>query len=286
MENSFIKKISNTELTKTQVRIADYIAKNQKRVFGMTAQEVGREVGVSDASVIRFSRTLGYCGFTDMKEHLRQEYRENNEKIGKRSLFDRFVLQETKYNQENNSSNEMTKLMGINLETSLRQNEEAVYEKVASRILKARRKVIIGLRGGKGCAVQFGRLLGHVTENVSIITEESHDMLAGLAELNEQDVVLFLNCSRYYKIDGKIADIISGRKVACFLIADSMSSPVTKYADEIMLAETEHCGFFHSMIGIMGILEYLLILICRREPEKFRAKLKERDDILAEYRKQ
>ena len=51
-----------------------------------------------------------------------------------------------------------------------------------------------------------------------------------------------------------------------------------------MLADTEHCGFFHSMIGVEGILEYLLILMCWAQPESFRAKLQQRDAILAEYR--
>ncbi len=30
----------------------------------------------------------------------------------------------------------------------------------------------------------------------------------------------------------------------CCLITDSMESPVVKYADEVLLVETEHCGFF------------------------------------------
>ena len=48
--------------------------------------------------------------------------------------------------------------------------------------------------------------------------------------------------------------------------------------------ETEHCGFFHSMIGVEGVLEYLLILMCWKEPQTFRQKLIERDKVLDEYR--
>lgn len=70
----------------------------------------------------------------------------------------------------------------------------------------------------------------------------------------------------------------------CCLITDSMESPVVKYADEVLLVETEHCGFFHSMIGVEGVLEYLLILMCWKEPQTFRQKLIERDKVLDEYR--
>ncbi len=38
------------------------------------------------------------------------------------------------------------------------------------------------------------------------------------------------------------------------------------------------------MIGVEGVLEYLLILMCWKEPQTFRQKLIERDKVLDEYR--
>lgn len=67
MEKELAYQIAHAELTKGQVRLAGYILKNQKRVLGMTALEVGREVGMSDASVIRFCRAVGYSGFANLQ---------------------------------------------------------------------------------------------------------------------------------------------------------------------------------------------------------------------------
>lgn len=128
------------------------------------------------------------------------------------------------------------------------------------------------------------KIVGNLTDKVSAVTEESHDQLAKLTELDESDAAIFLNFPRYYKIDEKIGEILSERNVYCCLITDSMESPVVKYADEVLLVETEHCGFFHSMIGGEGVLEYLLILMCWKEPQTFRQKLIERDKVLDEYR--
>ena len=284
MDTTLMNRIMEYSLTKGQGKIADYILKNQKRGLGMTAKEIGKEIGVSDASVIRFARTIGFDGFSDMKEYIQHELAKDREKIGKHSLYDRFTMQTHKYIKSKDSINEVIQLMGINLDTSLRQNSEERYEDAADRLLKADKKVIIGLRGGKGCAVQFSRLLGHLTDKVSAVTEESHDQLAKLTELDESDAAIFLNFPRYYKIDEKIGEILSERNVYCCLITDSMESPVVKYADEVLLVETEHCGFFHSMIGVEGVLEYLLILMCWKEPQTFRQKLIERDKVLDEYR--
>lgn len=280
---TFLERMDQIRLTRSQSLIADYISKNEKRILGMTALEVGKEIGVSDASVIRFCRTMGYEGFTDMKEQIGQELKEKNKKIGKHSLHDRFVMQTEKYKTSENTMNQMVKLMGMNLETSVRQNSQESYERVITRIRNAKRKVVIGLRGGKGCAIQFYRLLSFITDHVSAITEENNDLLLKMTELDEEDLVIFLSFPRYYKIDEKLGNLMQQRKVPCILITDSMNSPLAKQAEEVLLVETEHCGFFHSMIGVTGVLEYLLILLCWSDPENFREKLKVRDAVLTEF---
>ncbi len=283
MGKSLMQRFSACELTKSQLKIASYIMKNQKRILGMTAKKLGKEIGVSDATIIRFARVVGFEGYAELQEQIALELKEHSEKIGKHSLFDRYVMQFQKYNEQNDVGNEILRLMEENLETSIRQNTSELYERIADRLLKADRKVVIGLRGGNGVATQFARLLGHITSKVSVITTEGHDMVTKLTELDDEDAVVFLNFPRYFKIDEKMGSILAEQNVPIFLVTDSATSPIAKYAEEIVLVETEHCGFFHSMIGVTGVLEYLLILMCWRKPEEFRKRLQQRDAVLEEY---
>ena len=96
-------------------------------------------------------------------------------------------------------------------------------------------------------------------------------------------MAIFLSFPRYYTIDEKITTVLAERRVPIILITDSMTNPLTRYAKEVLLVETEHCGFFHSMIGVEGVLEYILILMCWRNPEEFREKLEQRDAVLNDY---
>ena len=249
----------------------------------MTAKELGKETGVSDATIIRFARTVGFSGYTDLQEKIKKELRNNSEKIGRHSLHDRYVMQFEKYNEEKDIAEDVVRLMGMNLETSIRQNSEEVYKRVSEKILAAEHKVVIGLRGGKGPAVQFARLLGTITTEAKAVTYDDQDSVSSLADLGQNDIVVYLNFPRYYKMDEKIGGILEERGVPIVLITDSMASPIAKYAKEILLVETEHCGFFHSMIGVEGVLEYLLILMCWQQPEEFRSRLERRDHVLEEY---
>ena len=83
MLQDFVKNLTKYSLTKSQIKIAHYIIKNQKWIVGLTAREVEKEIGVSDATIIRLARTVGYDGYTDLQEQLRKETEQNKEGIGK-----------------------------------------------------------------------------------------------------------------------------------------------------------------------------------------------------------
>ena len=52
-------------LSPSEMKIADYVQKEYKRVVQMTLSEVANEVGVSDPTVVRFYRAIGYNKWLD-----------------------------------------------------------------------------------------------------------------------------------------------------------------------------------------------------------------------------
>ena len=282
-EKLFSQRCSQQSLTRCQRQIADYIVKNKKRVLGMSARELGRENGVSDATVIRFARELGYEGYGELQVAISQELKASNEKIGRHSLHDRYVMQFQRHNQQEDTLADALQIMQMNLETSIRQNSPEMYDRFAETILGAKKKAVIGFRGGKGPATQFARLLNLITRNTRAIVTEGQDEIASLTDLTEKDVALVLNFPRYFKVDVKTAEVLARNKVPILLVTDSMLSPFAKYTSDILLVETEHFGFFHSMIGVEAVLEYLMMLMCWKEPEVFREHLNQRDRVWEDY---
>ena len=70
--------INNARLTKTQRMIATYILDNSADACFMTSTEIAETLGVSESSVIRFSRSLGYSGFLDFQKSQRKN---NQDKV-------------------------------------------------------------------------------------------------------------------------------------------------------------------------------------------------------------
>ena len=60
-------------LTKAEKQIAEYICENSKKVIMMTSLELGKELNVSDATVLRFSKKIGFSKYNELKEYLAEE---------------------------------------------------------------------------------------------------------------------------------------------------------------------------------------------------------------------
>ncbi len=59
-------------LTKAEKQIAEYICENSKKVIMMTSLELGKELNVSDATVLRFSKKIGFPNIMNLKNILQK----------------------------------------------------------------------------------------------------------------------------------------------------------------------------------------------------------------------
>ena len=150
----FAERIRDIELTKTQKVIADYILDNINTVGFSPIKDVALACGVSDTSVIRFLRELGYEGYTDFKksinEKLLEQYNANLSpmqkfKQSKAHIDTDSVANKVFYNSVTNLSNAL-----INLDDKLIQN-------IADCLIKSKNKYIAGFRGTSCCADYFWR---------------------------------------------------------------------------------------------------------------------------------
>ena len=61
--------------SKGQKRIAHYILENYDKAAFMTASKLGKLVGVSESTVVRFAAELGYDGYPNMQRALQEMIR-------------------------------------------------------------------------------------------------------------------------------------------------------------------------------------------------------------------
>ena len=63
------------EMSANEKKLADFVLDNASLVRDYSSQQIAASVGVSQSSVVKFSKKLGYRGFTDLKLYLSQSRR-------------------------------------------------------------------------------------------------------------------------------------------------------------------------------------------------------------------
>ena len=74
MDNDLFQRIRSFEqkLSGKQKRLAQYLLSHFTEIPFQTVAEISNKAGVSDATVVRFSKTFGYDGFPQLKEQFQK----------------------------------------------------------------------------------------------------------------------------------------------------------------------------------------------------------------------
>jgi DNA-binding MurR/RpiR family transcriptional regulator len=208
------------ELTPAQKRIAGFLRENFRSAVFMPLAAVARETGVSEASIVRFARALGYEGFADMQSHM-QEYVSQT----MLSTVERFQL----FSREREES--------ALLEGVLHGNTEAIEELgslVDAHTLREfvdgmsafRRVYLAGFESTAGLAEYGGYFLSRSGFSASAVTERTGDLLPLLRQADDQTLVIALLLPRYPRSLIAFCRSCAEQGAQLAVIADSPDHPL------------------------------------------------------------
>jgi hypothetical protein len=279
MESIIADRIADMQLTKGQKKIADYCIRYPEEVGMCSSMELSRRVGVSDASITRFARAIGYAGFVELKNDLYNHMvMAASGSINKLSMTERYNLLRERF-PDQLEPEAFYKVTKDNLERTLMQNKPEQFENIARYLYAAKHHYVYGCRGAAGVAKQCVWLLGFVLDHMISICDGGMNDIATLYDISSEDCLLLFSVSRYYKIDLCAAEIAHSHSAKVCLVTDSLLSPLVPLADEVITAETQHRSFFNSMSALNLITEYLAYIVSQKGAETYRRKAKGRDEV-------
>lgn len=279
MANMLAERIRNANLTKTQKMIANYFIENQEKIGTLSSLEVAQEIGVSDASIIRFSRQIGFDGYADLKDHIYDMLVESA--FSGLSLSER-ASQNKEIYQDNYAPDNYTRLVNENLSSIFHDNKYEDFERIADLCTTCRHKYVIGLRGCKGRALDFGRLLSFMIPDVYTMTNDECVTINHMQDLQENDLVIMFVFSRFYKIDRDYIEMAHQRGATICVLTNDVTETITSCADTVIITSSRGMSFFNSTVAQAMAAEYILTLVSSKVDYKDRI---EERDRLTEYQR-
>jgi len=272
---SFQKNIQENfhKLSAGQKKTAHYLLNHYDRAAFLTAAQLGKEVGVSESTIVRFAAILGYNGYPGLQKVLQNMVK----------------MQLTTVNQLKKSINNVYKGKNVlyqvlqsdidNLEKTINEVSPESFEKLINYIVNAEVIYIVGLRTAASMALFFNHALSLFLRNTKSITYGMEDLFEQIAGINEKDLLIAISFPRYTRRTVEIVDIANKKGAKTATITDSIVSPISQKADVSLIARSDLNSFVNSFTAPLSIINAIVTAVSIKKGKQTIKKLSELEEM-------
>lgn len=274
--------INNAHLTKTQKMIAKYVLDNSTDACFMTSTEIAQKLGVSESSVIRFSRSLGYDGFMDFQKNLRKDYQDKVLSISSSiTVPSQRIAKRAKLDSSSDYIHQHFKNAARNLENVFVNNSISAFEEAADIVIRSRHKYVAASRGNSSLGNYFLLYLKHMVPNVEYTNSTAISSIDHMCNMTKEDCLIIFSFPRYSSMDKLSARLAQEVGAKIILVTDKPSALLSQYATVLLTAPVDSNTFFNSLVAPQFITEALLDTISHKV-KGIEKRLKKIDKYLGE----
>ena len=262
-----------SKLTKSERRIANYLNQNQDEVAFLSAGEIAERLQLSEATMVRFARTLGFESYPAMRAALQEDFRlrlTHSARLRSRldtlrsdgDIFERVVASEIDYLTEA-------------LQTLDRNALSAAVE-----LLRTHQRVFVfGLGPSTSLVDLLVIRLTRSARHVIPLNTSGREILEPMLLMDGSDLLIaigFFDVTPSLQI---VMNYANQHKTPVILLTDTLGSMVSHKADVVLAARRGPVSAFHSLTVPMTILNALLLALSLVDQEKVMTNLDKLDQL-------
>lgn len=260
MENIIKRKLPS--MSKGQKKISDFVLTNYEKAAFMTAAELGKSVGVSESTVVRYATLLGYKGYSEFQKDVEKMVQKKLDTIHRFELNDNNMSRQDILNSVMKSDIDKIRL-------SLEMIDIKIFDEAVDNILSADTIYIIGIRSCAPLASFMGFYLNLMFDKVNIITtNSSSEIFEQMIRISEKDVIIGISFPRYSMRTLKAMEFANNRNTKVITITDSANSPMNLYSSCNLFARSELTTVMDSLTAPMSVINALIVALSMKRKEK------------------
>ncbi len=263
------------DMTEAQKKVAHYVIRHYEQVAFFTLEDLAEEIGVSTTTVIRFARSLGYNGYSDLLSHIQQIIKMKMDLPQRLEEFDTSIDGDSLLVQTFERDIE-------NLNKTLNSLDPHKTNMFVKELLDAHTIYVLGLRSSFSIAFYCAAVLGQVRENVRLVHFEGDMAPEEIIGATAGDVCLTFSFSRYTQRTVDIAKWLHEQKVKILAVSDQALSPIADIADLIITCEVKGMVFKNSVVAPITLVNYFVAALAAADKTKALQTLSKNDGLLKE----
>lgn len=272
--DNFITKLTNLHdsFTPSHIRISNYLMDNMDNCAFDTLEELSEKIGVSTTTVIRFSRALGYTGYSDMQKDIQS------------NIQNKVALPERLRNSAPITNNQMLQDSFTNdianIQKTIAAQKDEDLNQVVEDVTSARKVYILGMRSSFAVSYYMASRLGEIKKGVRLIDSIGMLYPEEIVDVEPGDVCIAFMFPRYSKMTATVLSWLRNQKIKIILFTSMNSSAVSGYGDIILPCAISSISYKNSYAAPMCLTNYLIAAIAKNNFEESKEVLAKTETIL------
>jgi len=259
-------KLNIQNYSKSQRILAKYILDNYQTVAFTTIKQLSKLSRVSEATIIRFVKLLGFKGYPPFQREVRRRLRADLKGD------ERFKMASEIKEKKPDLLSALIEKEIENFKNLLATFNENEFRKAIAAITGADTIVVIGARGTASLShrLWFGLAkLGMKTLRITSINTESYDLIN---RLDKKSVVIVIGFPRYLQDLKQILDLSREKKITTISITDSEFSALI--GDINLFTPAETSTFISNHCAPMVLINAIVIELSLKDKHRTQIALK------------
>ncbi len=266
-------------LTKSEKRIADYFRSNQDDAAFLSAGEIAAELNLSEATMVRFARTIGFENYPAMRDALQANFRNlvtHSTRIRSRlgdlreagDIFERLVASEIAF-----------------LTESLQTLDRNAFNAAVELLRTHQRVFVFGLGPSVSLVDLLEIRLTRSARHVIPLRTSGREVLEPLLLMNKEDLLIaigFFNLTSSLQL---VLEQANQHQTPVILVTDTLGSLIGDKATVTLAARRGPISSFHSLTVPMTIINALLLVLSSVDQEKIMTNLDRLDQLRGRLKK-
>lgn len=263
--------------SKGQRLIATYILEHYEKAAYLTASKMGKLVGVSESTVVRFAIELGYEGYPDFQHSLQEIIRNRltsfqrievtNSLIGDGNVLDKVLLSDAE-----------------KLRRTMEEIDHRSFEEAVDRIVAANTIYIIGVRSSSALAGFLNYNFRMIFDHVKFVqTTSGSEMFEQIMRIREGDVMIAISFPRYSKRIINAVEYARSKNADVVALTDSKLSPIVAHANQLLIAQSDMASFVDSLVAPLSIINAMVAAVARKKQDELTERLRALEEVWEQY---
>lgn len=265
------------KMSKGQKRLASYILENYDKAVFLTASKLGKMVGVSESTTVRFATQLGYKGYPEFHRALEELV------INKLNSIQRMEVTYGKVPQ----AEILDKVLQADIEKikqTMENLDHQVFDLAVETLLQAKTIYIIGIRSCAPLASFLSFYLNLIFDDVRLVsTSSASEIFEQMIRISENDVIIGISFPRYSMRTLKAIEFANNRNAKVITLTDSIHSPINLYSSCNLIARSDMASIVDSLVAPLSVINALVVALCMKKQKDVVATLESMEKIWDEY---